>query len=61
MINFDIEEHVWGDESLEYDHLYIDSVQIIARKCNEQVDFEIYKDDAIALAKHFKLTEKDLT
>ena len=56
-----IRDHEWGDKSLETDisPLHTDENEITVDI--ELIEFfTIYKKDAIAIAKHFKLTESDL-
>tara|TARA_R110000851_G_scaffold187318_1_gene337169 strand:+ start:60460 stop:60636 length:177 start_codon:yes stop_codon:yes gene_type:complete len=58
MSDFDIREHDFSDGTIiditkELDYLHI-------QMNDEYMEFTVDKNDAIALAKHFKLTQEDL-
>lgn len=55
---FDISEHEFSDDKLS---LLIDDADLISINDNCSGScFDLHKDDAIAIAKHFKLTAEDL-
>lgn len=62
---FDITQHEWSDERLSHDG---DTLNVEYEFCSGQLDsyevdflnLELRKKDAIAIAKHFKLTAEDL-
>ena len=57
---FDITKHKWRDESIVHSYTYsaIDVVSLII--IPPQNVMELDKSDAIALAKHFELTQEDI-
>ena len=55
----EIRKHTWSDEELEYFSSSDDQVGLRCRDFDVQVTY-LNKNDVIALAKHFNLTEKDL-
>lgn len=58
--DFDITKHKWSDEPITYLDNDASGVELRATESAWFVNFYIDKSDAIALAKHFKLTEADL-
>ena len=57
MSDFDITKHEWSDTSIWDCHAGADEVQLE----NPELETNFEKLDAIALAKHFKLTAEDLS
>ena len=59
--DFDITKHEWDDEDIKLDADPISSSVDFLIAQNEDGQMYLLKSDAIALAKHFKLTPGDLT
>ena len=58
----DITKHKWSDEAIEFQGTGNNHLSLAAANDEEHCwsHFCILKQDAIAIAKHFKLTEGDL-
>jgi len=59
--DFDITQHEWSDTPIKYLDNDASGVELEATESAWFVNFYLDKSDAIALAKHFKLTPEDLT
>jgi len=59
--DFDITQHEWSDDPIKYLDNDSSGVELRATESAWFVNFYLDKSDAIALARHFKLTPGDLT
>ena len=60
MSDFDITKHEWSDDPITYLDNDDSGVELRATDSAWFVNFYLDKSDAIALDRHFKLTEADL-